>query len=133
MPMALTAHGLHLVDEVLAKDLVAIAQQIPRGCIPGKGFAHLLRSPLRRRMSCDCEMHDSSALVRQHQKHVQDLEPDGRHGEEVDRHHALQVIVEERPPGLRGRISSPNHVLAHAGFTARRCGRSAFGRNAYYR
>src|SRR5258707_9034698 len=68
-------------------------------------------------MSRDREMYDSSALVRQHQKHIQDLEPDVRHGEEVDRHHALQVIVEERPPGLRWRLSSANHVLAHAGFT----------------
>ena len=53
-------------------------------------------------------------LMRQHQKHVQDLEPDRRHDEEIDRHQCFQVIIEERPPGLRGRRSTPDHVLADA-------------------
>src|SRR5260370_42596299 len=67
-------------------------------------------------MSRDREMHDSSAPMRQHQKHVEDLEPDGRHGEEVDRHHALQVIVEERPLGLGRRSSVADHVFTNTGF-----------------
>ena len=70
-------------------------------------------------MRRDCEMQDPPAIMRQHQKHVQDLKPDRRHGEEVDRHHTLQVIVEESPPGLGRRCSPPNHVLAHAGFADR--------------
>jgi hypothetical protein len=45
----LDAHGLHLVDEVCteAEDPIAIAQQISRCGIPGKGFARLLNTPLR--------------------------------------------------------------------------------------
>ena len=34
-------------------------------------------------------------LVSQYQEHVQDLETDRRHGEEVDRHDGLDVIIEE--------------------------------------
>jgi hypothetical protein len=54
--------------------------------------------------------------MRQHQKHVQGLEPEGRDGEEVDRHHTLQVIVEESPPSPGWRFSPSNHVFAHTGF-----------------
>jgi hypothetical protein len=55
--------------------------------------------------------------VCQHQKHIQDLEPDGRYDEEVDRHHGHQVIVEEGSPGLGWWFSPPDHVLANAGLT----------------
>jgi hypothetical protein len=51
-------------------------------------------------MCCDREVHHAPPLMRQHQKHVQDLEPDRRHDEEIDRHQRFQVIIEERPPGL---------------------------------
>ena len=33
----------------------------------------------------DVEMDDTSAVVSQHQEHIQGLDPDGRHGEEIDR------------------------------------------------
>src|SRR5215472_11471106 len=55
--------------------------------------------------------------VRQHQKHVQDLEPDRRHDEEVHRNKCFQVVVEEGPPGWRRRLPVPDHVLADAGLT----------------
>jgi hypothetical protein len=46
-------------------------------------------------------MHDPpAALVSQHEEHVQDLEADCRYGKEVDRHHGLDVIIEEGPLGL---------------------------------
>lgn len=50
-------------------------------------------------MSGDVEVHNSSALMRLHQKHVRDLEPDGRYDEEVDRHDRFTVILEEGSPG----------------------------------
>src|ERR1035437_539224 len=49
------AHGLHLVDEVLAEDPIPIPEQISRYSVPRKGLAHLLSSPLHRwmrRRSC---------------------------------------------------------------------------------
>ena len=68
-------------------------------------------------MCGDREVHDAPALVRQHQKPVQDLEPDRRHNEEVHRDQCLQVVAEERPSGLRRRLAVPDHVLADAGLT----------------
>ena len=43
-------------------------------------------------MGGDIEMHDPPAVVGQHEQHVQDLKSDRWHGEEVDRHHGLDVI-----------------------------------------
>src|SRR5215467_3294306 len=62
------------------------------------------------------EMEDASAVVSQNQEHVKHLKSDGRHSEEVHRDHALDVILQERLPGLRGWIAPAYEVLAHAGF-----------------
>ena len=75
----------------------------------------MLRSPLGRRMGGDVEMHDPPSVVSQNQEHVQDLKPDRRHGEEVDRHHGFDVILQERPPVLRWWLPPAYDVLAHAG------------------
>jgi hypothetical protein len=58
-----------------------------------------------------------TALVGQHSEHIRDVKPDGRHREEVDRCQALDVMLEEGAPRLRGRPSVAHHVLAHAGLT----------------
>jgi len=78
------AHRLHLLHEVRPEDPVAIAQQIARRGLPRESLAQLLSSTLRGRMSGDAEMQNAPPVVRQHQEHVQDLEPDRRHGEKVD-------------------------------------------------
>jgi len=60
-------------------------------------------------------MQNAPPVVRQHQKHVQDLEPDREHRKEVDRNHGLHVGVQEGPQGLGGRPAAAHQVLAHAG------------------
>jgi hypothetical protein len=45
-------------------------------------------------MSRDVEVQDSPPLMAQHQEHVQNLEADGWHGEEVERDKLLDVVVE---------------------------------------
>jgi len=53
----------------------------------------------------------------QHQKHVQDLETDTGHGEEVDGDQLLSVILEKCAPGLRRRLAAAHHVFADAALT----------------
>jgi hypothetical protein len=60
-------------------------------------------------------MDDTATLVAQDHEHVQNLETDRRHGEEVNRHQGLDVILQEDPPSLGGRSAPANHVLADAG------------------
>ena len=48
-------------------------------------------------------------------ENVQDLEANDRHGEEIHRDQVLEVVLEERAPRLRGRLSAPHHGLADGG------------------
>ena len=109
-------HGFDWIHDIFPEDPVAIAQQMTGCCIPRKGFPELLRGPLRGGMSGDSKVEDPASVVSQHQKHIQDLESDGRHRKEVDRNQSLYMIVEEGPPSLRWRLPVADHVLADARF-----------------
>ena len=101
--------------KLIAEDPVAVPKQVTRDLIKGEGLPELLRGPLGRRMGGDVEMHDPPSVVSQNQEHVQDLKPDRRHGEEVDRHHVLDVILQECAPVLRRRLPTAYDVLGDAG------------------
>jgi hypothetical protein len=60
------------------------------------------------------EMDDTATLAAQDHEHVENLETDRWHGEEVNRHQGLDVILQEGSPGLGGRSATANHVLADA-------------------
>jgi hypothetical protein len=60
-------------------------------------------------------MQNAPTVVRKHQEHIQDLEPDRRHRKEVDGNQGLQEIVEECPPSLGGRLVEAHQVLTYAG------------------
>jgi len=61
------------------------------------------------------QVDNAPPLMRQHEEHIQDLKPNGRHREEVNRDEVLEVILEERAPDLGGWFSAAHQVLAHAG------------------
>src|SRR5205823_8598408 len=49
-------------------------------------------------------------VMGQHQKYVKDLEPDGGHGEEVDRDQLLGMVLQEGAPSLRRRFAAAQHI-----------------------
>ena len=110
------SHRLHLRGELVAKDPVSVPQQIMRRSVPRERLSKLLSCPLRGGMRCYADMDNASPIVRQHQKYVQDLEPDRRYHEEVHRHHALQMIIEKRTPTLRRWFSKSHHALGNGWF-----------------
>jgi hypothetical protein len=56
-------------------------------------------------------------IMGQYQKHVEDLEADGGHGEEVDGHQLLGMILEKCAPRLRRRFAVAHDVFADAALT----------------
>src|SRR5258708_23984878 len=66
-------------------------------------------------MSGDAKKQNAPTIMRQHQEHIQYLEPDRRHRKEVDGNQGLHVIVEECPPGLGGWLAAAHQILAHTG------------------
>jgi len=79
----LHAHVLDLLRKVVAKDSVTISQEIAWCGVPRERRAELLGGPLRR-VSRDIEVENAAPSVSQHQEHLENLKPDGRHGEEID-------------------------------------------------
>jgi len=61
-------------------------------------------------------MQNSAAVMRQHQKYVQDLKPNCRYRKEVNRYEILDVIVEEGFPGLGWWLRAAQQILVYAGF-----------------
>src|SRR6516225_7798809 len=84
--------------------------------MPRKRLPQLVGCPFRRGVSGHGEMQDPAAVVSQHQEYVQHLKPNGWHREEVDRYHTFDVILQERPPGLRRWLAASRHIFANAGF-----------------
>jgi hypothetical protein len=89
----LYAQVVDLSGEVVAEDSIPVSQQIAGCRVPGERIAKLLGRPFRSRMSRDVEVQYSPPLMGQHQEHVQNLEANGGHAEEVDRNNLLDVVV----------------------------------------
>src|SRR5665647_1322103 len=104
-----------LLGEAGPDDAIPIEEKISRHLLKRERLSQLLSGPLGRRMRGDVEMHDPLAVVSQHQEHVQHLKANGRKREEVDRNRGLPVVLQEGPPCLRRRITTADHVFAHAG------------------
>ena len=91
-------------------DRIPIADQVPKGRLPGKRLDHLLCRPRRRGMSACVDVQKPAALQTQHNEHVEQPEADGGHHGEVDGDRFPKVVSQERPPALRGRLPMPRHV-----------------------
>jgi hypothetical protein len=101
------AHACQPVLEDLPVDAVAISVQPARRCVVWKCVDHLLSGPSGRRMIRDVDMHDTPAVMRQHDQNEQHASGERRHGEEIHRRGRSEVIRKERPPSLRRRTRVP--------------------------
>src|SRR5262245_27589353 len=110
------AHVLDALLKMLTVDRVAVSQQVPWGCIPGKRLDDLLGGPLCCWMFGDVDMHDAATLVRQHDEHEEHLACGGWDGEEITGHEVLDMVVQERFPCGRGRLTDLWPILLHCRF-----------------
>jgi len=62
-------------------------------------------------MCGDGEVNNATPLVRQHQEHVQDLKPNGRHNEEVYGNEVLQMVFQEVRQVCEGGFRSRTRYL----------------------
>jgi len=110
-PDFLQPQSLGAALELQSVNAVAVPEQLLRGRREGEGFPELLGGPTDRGALDDLEVQKAAAMVRQDDESVEDVEGDGGNGEEVDRHHAAEVIAEECLPVLgRGATSPRDHV-----------------------
>ena len=67
-------------------------------------------------MFSDVEMHDAAALVSQHDEHEEHPAGDGWDGEEITGNQVLDMVVQERFPRWRGRLTDLWPILLHRRF-----------------
>lgn len=79
---------------------IAIANQESWRFVLGEGFHHLSSGPFGRRMLRNIEMDHATTIVAQNYECEQDPKCRRGHRQKVDAHDILQVIIQERAPGL---------------------------------
>ena len=88
----LNSHVLDPPAKDLTIDGIPVAQDVPGHLIVWKGFDDLLASPLRRRFCGDVYVKQPAVAMAENHHTEQNLERDGRHGEEVDGHNLRCMI-----------------------------------------
>src|SRR5215470_17533888 len=109
-------HVSHPFSEVLAKDAVAVAQQVARDMVKRKGFSQLLTRPLSGWMATHVEVKNAPTIMSQDQKHVECLETDGGDREEINGDDLREVVLEESAPGLRRWFTAADKSLSRYRF-----------------
>src|ERR1700740_1267248 len=84
---------------------------------PPACFRDLICDPFCGWMRCDAKPQNMPPAVPHDQQSIEQAKRDGRHDEHIHRSDPISVIAEECPPALRRRVSSPDHVLGHAGLS----------------
>src|SRR5580700_1876194 len=108
------AHGTQSTCDDAAIDPVAIADEVARRFIPRECFCDLARNPFGRRMCCDADPDQLSAIDPHYDVGVEQVETDGWDNEQVHRGNVWRVVMQEGPPSLAGRPPSSDHVLGDA-------------------
>jgi hypothetical protein len=97
----LDPHALHAAAKLFAIHLVTVAQEVGRRGVVGERSDDLLGGPGGGRMFGDVEVDDAPAVMGEHDEYEEDPQASGGNGEEIDRNKVLDVVGEERAPGLR--------------------------------
>src|SRR5712664_3393870 len=111
------AHRSKSADKDLTIGPVPVTNEIAGKLFPPASFRDLICDPFCGWMRCDAKPQNMSPAVPHDQQSIEQAKRDCRHDEHVHRSNSISVIAEECPPALGRRISSPGHVLGHAGLS----------------
>src|SRR6201981_1423017 len=108
------AHGAQSARDDAAIDPVAIADEVVRSLIPRKRLRYLTCNPFRRRICCDVDPGEVSAVYPNDNECMEEAETHRRDDEEVHGGNLWRVVAQEGPPSLAGWLPSFHHVLGDA-------------------
>src|ERR1700726_851237 len=111
------AYRSESADKDLTIGAVPVANEIAGSLFPPACFRNLICDPFCVRMRCDAKPQNMSPAVPHDQQSIEQAERDCRHDEHIHRSDPVSVVAEECPPALGRRVSSPDHVLGHAGLS----------------
>ena len=90
------------VSDEGVEDAISVAVKEAEGRVKREGVEQLAPCPFRGWMLSDVDVADVAAAVIQDYEAVEDSEGGRGDSEEIDSDRSTEVVVEERPPGLRG-------------------------------
>src|SRR5450631_4019032 len=108
------AHGAQSARDDAAIDPVAIADEVVRSLIPRKRLRYLTCNPFGRRICCDVDPDQVSAVEPDNDEGIEQVETDSWNNEQVHGGDVRRVVTQEGPPSLAGRRPSFDHVLDDA-------------------
>src|SRR6266478_1408789 len=111
------AYRSESADKDLTIGPVPVTNEIARSLFPPACFRDLICDPFCGWMCCDAKPQNMSPAVPHDQQSIEQAKRDRRHDEHIHRSDPVRVVAEECPPALGRRVSSPDHVLGHAGLS----------------
>src|SRR6202171_6078631 len=97
------AHGAQSARDDAAIDPVAIADEVVRSLIPGKCLRYLMCNPFCRRICCDVDSDEASAVEPDDDEGIEQVEPDSGNNKQLDGADDRRVFTQEGPQSLAGR------------------------------
>src|ERR1035437_9196633 len=108
------AHGAQSARDDAAIDPVAIADEVVRSLIPGKCFRYLTCNPFCRRICCDVDPDEVSAIEPDNDEGIEQVETNSWNNEQVHGGNVRRVVTQKGSPSLPGRPPPFDHVLGDA-------------------
>src|SRR5712675_2338125 len=108
------AHGAQSACDDAAIDPVPIADEVARSLIPRKGLRYLTCNPFCRRICCDVDPDEVSAVEPDDDEGIEQVETDSWNNEQVHGSNVRRVVTQEGSPALAGRPPSFDHILGDA-------------------
>src|SRR3979411_2119117 len=97
------AHGAQSARDDAAIDPVAIADEVVRSLIPGKGLCYLTGNPFCRRICSDVGPDELSAAEPDDDEGIKQVETDSWNNEQIHGGNVRRVVAQEGSPSLAGR------------------------------
>jgi hypothetical protein len=108
------AHGAQSARDDAAIDPVAITDEVVRSLIPRKRLRYLTCNPFCRRICCDVDPDEVSAVEPDNDEGIEQVETDSWNNEQVDGGNVRRVVPQEVSPFLAGWPPSFDHLLGDA-------------------
>jgi hypothetical protein len=107
-------HGAQSACDDGAVDPIAVSDHVTGSPVPRKGLGYLTCNPFGRRMCCDVDPDEVSAVQPDDDEGLEQVEADRWHNEQVHGGNVRRVVAQEGPPSLVGRPPPFDHVLGEA-------------------
>src|SRR5882757_157950 len=108
------AHGAQSACDDAAIDPIPTADEVTRSLIPRKCLRYLTCNPFGRRICCDVDPDQVSAIAPDDDEGIELVETDSWNNEQVHGGNVWRVVTQEGSPSLTGRPPSFDHVLRDA-------------------